>query len=145
MIVVVLILLGIALCSKEVKGAHRWIFLNLGFMKMSIQPSEFTKLIMALFVSGYCTQNFRTLPFLFDRNGLWKVGLISGIVLLGIFAGKDWGTTFLVASMIFLMLLVAGMPLRYTLLPIALIVIGAIYIYFFCKTNCRLTFFKRSK
>ena len=76
MVVGVLILLTIAFFSKPVNGAHRWIFIRLPGLSMSIQPSEFAKLIMALFVSGYCSQNFRTLPYLFNRNGLWKIFLI---------------------------------------------------------------------
>ena len=131
MVVGVLILLTIAFFSKPVNGAHRWIFIRLPGLSMSIQPSEFAKLIMALFVSGYCSQNFRTLPYLFNRNGLWKIFLISAIVLGAIVAGHDLGTTVLVAVMIGCILFAAGMPMRYILIPIALVILTAIYIYFF--------------
>lgn len=131
MVVAVLILLGIAFFSKPVNGAHRWIFIRLPGISMSIQPSEFAKLIMALFVSGYCSKNFRTLPILFDRNGLWKIFLISGVVLGAIVAGRDLGTTVLVAAMIGLILFAGGMPIRYILLPLLLITVVGFYIYFF--------------
>lgn len=127
----VLILLGIAFCSKSVNGANRWIFIKLPGFSMSIQPSEFAKLVMALFVSGYCSQNFRTLPLLLDRNGLGKILLISGVVLCAIVAGRDLGTTILVASMIGLILFAAGMPIRYILIPLILAALVGFYIYFF--------------
>lgn len=131
MVIGVLILLGIALFSKEVNGAHRWIFINLPGLSMSIQPSEFAKVVMALFVSGYCSKNFRTLPYLFNRNGLGKIFLISGTVLGSIVAGGDLGTTVLVAAMIGCILFAAGMPIRYVLLALVFVGIIAAYIYFF--------------
>ena len=132
MIFGVLILLGIAFCSKEVNGAHRWIFIKLPGFSMSIQPSEFTKIIMSLYVAGYCSLNFRSLSQFFTRNGVWKIFAVSGIVLGSILAGKDLGTTVLVAIMIGMMLFAAGMPIRFIVLPLAIIVIaGALYIYFF--------------
>lgn len=131
MLIGVLILLVIALFSKEVNGAHRWIFIQLPGLRMSIQPSEFAKLIMALFVAGYCSQNFRTLPYFMNRNGLWKIFVISGIVLGAIVAGKDLGTTCLVGLMIGCMLFAAGMPIRWIIIPLLLILLIAAYIYFF--------------
>lgn len=131
MVIGILVLLAIAFFSKPVNGAHRWIFIRLPGFSMSIQPSEFAKLIMALFVSGYCSQNFRTLPYLFNRNGLGKIFLISAIVLGAIVAGKDLGTTVLVATMIGCILFASGMPMRYILIPIVLAGLTAIYIYFF--------------
>ncbi|MBR1965115.1 MAG: FtsW/RodA/SpoVE family cell cycle protein [Lentisphaeria bacterium] len=131
MVIGVLILLTVAFFSKPVNGAHRWIFIRLPGLSMSIQPSEFAKLVMALFVSGYCSQNFRTLPYFFNRNGLWKIFAISGIVLLAIVAGRDLGTTILVAAMIGLMLFAGGMPIRYIIIPIILLILGGIYIYYF--------------
>lgn len=131
MVVGVLILLTIAFFSKEVNGANRWIFIRLPGISMSIQPSEFTKLVMALYVSGYCSQNFRNMHHLFTRNGLWQVFMVSGLVLAAILAGKDLGTTCLVALMIGLMLFAAGMPIRYIIGPLILVALGAVYIYFF--------------
>ena len=131
LVIGVLILLGIAFCSKPVNGANRWIFIKLPGFSMSIQPSEFAKLVMALFVSGYCSKNFRTLPYLRNRNGLLKIFAISAIVLFAIAIGGDLGTTILVASMIGFILLAAGMPFRYVLLPIFLILFVSIYIVFF--------------
>lgn len=131
MVIGVLILLVIAFFSKPVNGAHRWIFIRLPGLSMSIQPSEFAKLVMALFVSGYCSQNFRTLPYFFNRNGLWKILFISGIVLGAIVAGRDLGTTCLVALMIACILFAAGMPIRYILIPLGLVAIAAAYVYFF--------------
>ncbi len=131
MVIGVLVLLVIAFFSREVNGAHRWIFIKLPGFSMSIQPSEFAKLVMALYVTGYCSQNFRTLPYLFDRNGLWKVFAVSTIVLCSIYAGKDLGTTCLVALMIGCIIFAAGMPSRYILLPLLVLAIVAVHIYFF--------------
>lgn len=131
MVAGVLILLVIAFFSKPVNGAHRWIFIRLPGISMSLQPSEFAKLTMALYVSGYCSQNFRTLPVFFDRNGLWKVMAVSAVMLGAIVAGRDLGTTVLVALMIGLILFAGGMPFRYILLPLFLLTLAGVYIYFF--------------
>ncbi|MBO5689430.1 MAG: FtsW/RodA/SpoVE family cell cycle protein, partial [Lentisphaeria bacterium] len=52
LILVVLGLLAAALFSPEVNGAHRWIQLRIpGLGKIGIQPSEFSKVILALTVA----------------------------------------------------------------------------------------------
>ncbi len=129
----VFLLLMVAMCSKEVNGAHRWINLTIpGLGKVGIQPSEFAKVILALTVSKYCADHLRTFHELFRlKGGLLQLGLIVVPVLGGILAGKDFGTTVLASTMVFLILLAAGLPVRYTLFPV-----GALTGAFFYIMSC---------
>lgn len=119
----VLVLLVFALFSKEVNGAHRWIQLRLpGLGRIGIQPSEFTKVILALTTAKYCSDHYRTFhEFKRLKGGVLNFAVIAGPVLLGILIGRDLGTTLLVSAMVFLTLLVAGLPTRWIGVPLALL------------------------
>ena len=121
LILVVLGLLAAALFSPEVNGAHRWIQLRIpGLGKIGIQPSEFSKVILALTVAKYCSDHLRTFHELRrKKGGLLNLCVIVGPVLAGILIGKDFGTTVLASTMVFLMLLAAGLPMRWSFFPLA--------------------------
>ncbi len=130
---IVLVLLVWALFSKEVNGAHRWIQLKIpGLGRVGIQPSEFAKVILALTVAKFCSDYLRTFHELRrKKGGLLHFCVIVGPVLAGILIGKDFGTTVLASAMVFLMLLAAGLPMRWTLFPI-----GVLSAAFFYIMNC---------
>ena len=117
---VVFLLLMAALFSKSINGAHRWLNLRLpGLGTVGIQPSEFAKVVLALMVSKYCSDHLRTFSELRRlKGGLLELMLYAGPVILGILIGRDFGTTVLTSAMVFLILLAAGLPIRWTLLPI---------------------------
>lgn len=98
----------------EVKGAHRWIQIpRIG----NIQPSEFAKLAVALFLAKFLSDRARaieTSPFMkvFVMGGVCCAPVI-GLVLLG----KDLGTTVLLSMLFLLMMYASGIKLRY-ILPI---------------------------
>ena len=125
----VLVLLVIALFSKEVNGAHRWIQIRLpGMGRLGIQPSEFAKVILALTTAKYCSDHYRT----FHELKRWKGGLLNfavivGPVLIGILIGRDFGTTVLASAMVFLTLLAAGLPARWVAFPVGML--GAAFFY----------------
>ncbi len=114
------VLLMIALfCFPAVNGANRWIRFRLPGMDMSIQPSEFAKIAVALFVAKYCSENLRTFNHLRGRGGILPLAGISGLVILSILAGRDLGTTVLVSAVAVGTMLAAGLYLRYLLIPLA--------------------------
>lgn len=117
----VFILLIAALFTKEINGAHRWLNIRLPVLgTVGIQPSEFAKIALALTVSKYCADHLRTFSEFFRKQGgLLELCLYIGPVIAGILAGKDFGTTVLASTMVFLILLAAGLPLGWTLLPVA--------------------------
>jgi cell division protein FtsW len=131
MFLIFALLLVAAFLFPEVKGASRWI----RFGSFSIQPSEFAKLAVAFFVAKYCTDNCRTFSLLKSWNGILPLGGMIAMILAGILAGEDLGTSLLVMTAATLTLFAAGLYLRYLLVPLALLVVVAIYVIFFDATR----------
>ena len=110
-----------------VKGAYRWIRLG----PVSIQASEFAKLSLALFLAKYCSENIRTFSLFKFDGGLIKILLVVFSVCAAIIIGKDFGMTVLTLTMSFATLLAAGLFMRYLVIPLGILLLGSIYIYFF--------------
>jgi len=108
LIILVVSFIGLiwALMSPEINGARRWIRLP-GF---SLQPSEFAKLALLLYVSSYLAKRQR---FINSLEGLfplffWIVCALGLIVL-----GEDLGTTLLLTGSVMAIFFIAGMKLRW--------------------------------
>ena len=112
---------------KPINGAHRWI----QFGSFSIQPSEFAKVAVALFVAKYCSDHAWTFAKIKAKNGLLKLGAVLGLVILAVLAGRDLGTSVLISATAFLTLLAAGLYFRYLIIPAIGIGVIALYIYLF--------------
>ncbi len=93
--------------GKAVGGAQRW--LRLG--PVTLQPSEFAKYGLILYVARTLAQNPRRLTS-FAYGYLPNV-LIMGILALLVFAQPDLGTAVVLAATAGLVLLIAGVPGRY--------------------------------
>src|SRR3989344_4925587 len=91
-------------------GAHRWI----GLAGFSIQPAEFTKLSVVIYLSAWFStrEKGRFLPFLL------LVGLLTGLVILE----PDLGTAIIILSVSAIVYFSSGAPIIHflTLLPIGL-------------------------
>lgn len=126
-----LALAAAAFLFEPVNGASRW----LRFGPFSIQPSEFAKLATAFFIAKYCSDHSRSFSELFHRRGL--LPLAGGILLMigGILLGKDLGTTVLVLAMASATLFVAGIYLRYAVVPAAILFLFGSYVFFFDSTR----------
>ena len=124
---VTMALFAAALFFPKINGASRWIRLG----PVSIQPSEFAKIAVAVFVAKYCADNSRTFARLRDRRGLLPLAGTLLVVLGGIIAGHDLGTTLLVFSAATLTLFAAGLYLRYMVIPLGVLSLVGIYIFFF--------------
>ncbi len=127
MIISFVLLIIACTCFKPVNGATRWI----RFGSMSIQPSEFAKIAVAVFTAKYCADNARTFSLFTHRRGLLPLGLGVGIITVSIVLGRDLGTTLLVGSMAFATMLAAGLYLRYLIIPLSLGGLIALYIKLF--------------
>ncbi|ACB84886.1 stage V sporulation protein E [Natranaerobius thermophilus] len=92
----------------QVYGAERW----LGIAGLTIQPSEFTKIALVIFVATYLTsrknsvQDIRTLMV-----ALGAMGISCGLILLQ----PDMGTAVAVAGSALLIIFVAGMKISHML------------------------------
>ncbi len=139
--VVLLLLLVADFCFPAVNGAHRWIRIpGVG----NIQPSEYAKVILALFLAKFLSARVRYLekgPFFrfcspgdpaFWQAPFWSVfvlgGICCGVVMLAVLAGRDFGTTFLMILLFFSVMYVAGIPGK-LLLP--LLVGPGLLVYFY--------------
>jgi cell division protein FtsW len=90
----------------NIKGAQRWIYVG----PISLQPSEFAKAAVLIFVSAVLASRRRpprTVVQLFN-----PVGAVVLLVLLLIHSEPDLGTSIAIAVMVCGVLLVAGTPLR---------------------------------
>ena len=124
------LLLTAAFCFPAINGANRWIRFRIPGMELSLQPSEFAKIAVALFVAKYCSENFRTFNNLRGRNGMLPLAACAGTVILGILLGRDLGTTILVTCAALGIMVAAGLYLRYLVVPAAFGGLIGVYIYF---------------
>lgn len=141
MAMILLLLLVADFCFPAVNGAHRWIRIpGVG----NIQPSEYAKVILVLFLAKFLSARVRYLekgPFFrfcspgdpaFWQAPFWSVfvlgGLCCGVIMLAVLAGRDFGTTFLMTLLFFAVMYVAGIPGK-LLLPLLLGPGLAVYFY----------------
>ncbi|OGG10390.1 cell division protein FtsW [Candidatus Gottesmanbacteria bacterium RIFCSPHIGHO2_01_FULL_43_15] len=102
----------------HVLGAKRW--LNIGFF--TLQPTEFSKLVLVIYLSAWFTykERGRFLPFLL------LLGLVIGLVMLQ----PDLGTTVIISSLAVVLYFVSGIPVIHilVLIPIGIVVVGLLAI-----------------
>jgi cell division protein FtsW len=109
-----------------INGAYRWIKLPGG---LSIQPSEFAKIALILFLVNYCAARQSIINSL---NGfipaLTAMCAVAGLV----FIGKDLGTAFLICCVSWIIFFSAGVRLTIlTSLPSIFLPLTVIYLKFF--------------
>jgi cell division protein FtsW len=97
----------------SIKGNRNWIRIGTSF---TIQPSEFIKLTLILFIAGFM---LRRKDEMFDFLRFSGPMMLVGFVALGlVFAGGDLGTDIVIAVILFGMILLSGAPLRHFQLPL---------------------------
>lgn len=111
-------------CFPAVNGAYRWIKVpGIG----NIQPSEYAKIAVALFMAKYCAEKMRYINKISLTKGFIPALMVVGLVLLLILKGKDLGTSTLIATVSMFMLFVAGLRLLIILVPLCFIIPGGIF------------------
>lgn len=95
-------------------GAKRWIDLKV----FRFQPSDLAKLALIVVTAWYCERYHRKMNDW--KRGIVIPGLILTPVLLLIFIEPDRGTTILMAGVISVMLLIAGVRWQYFAVPLLL-------------------------
>lgn len=104
-----LVLVLVPSVGKEVNGARRW--LSLGPMNM--QVSDFAKISLVFVLAHYLSANQRYLTSFF--RGFFYPCMIIGTVFLLVLREPDFGTAFLLGSVGFVLLFLAGARLVYLL------------------------------
>jgi cell division protein FtsW len=125
--VVLLVLVFLPPIGIRRNGASRW----LGYGKTSLfQPSEFAKLALIIVLAWYCEWFQRQMPTL--KRGMIIPGLFIGPVLGLVFKEPDVGNMLLIAIVSGVLLLIAGIRLRYFLPPV---IAGALAVGLFIYHN----------
>lgn len=121
-LLILLLLLPLTLLRHKINGAYRWIVLG----PLSLQPSEFAKVVMVLFWADFLSRHTRAIearplsrPFL---KVFVPMGLSLAAVVLLIMLGSDLGTSALICAVFFAMLYAGGMPLM-LVLPLPLLAV----------------------
>ena len=91
-------------------GARRW----LGIGALGIQPSEFAKLLMLIFVAAYAKRRASRLATF--KEGFVLPGAAIATACGLVFLEPDYGTALLMGAVCLAMLLIAGTRVRYALL-----------------------------
>lgn len=99
------LLCAVLLLGTSVNGARRWFDFGL----VSLQPSELTKLALALWASALLAR--RAAPQRFGEL-LKPIGLVTGLAALLVLAQPDLGTALSFAIVAGTVVLVSGSPLR---------------------------------
>ena len=102
--IILLLLVFLPIVGKEVNGSHRW----LDFQFFTVQPSEFVKLFMIIFVADYIGRHFTRIP-----TSPWEFAkpLVVGTAVAGLLVIQpDYGTAVVIVAIMFGMLFLA--PVR---------------------------------
>ena len=123
--IISVILLIVVLLTSAINGATSWF--NLG--AMSIQPAEFAKIAVVLFLANIMSKMSRV-----ETNKPLKLLMVLGIALLPILLiilQPDYGTAmaYIVATVV--MLYVAGIKKRYIITAFLIVIIAIPILYFF--------------
>jgi len=108
--------------GTEIKGATRWVSI-LGF---SVQPSEFVKPCFIIF-AGWLLARQKTTE---DFPGLWIAFALYVAVIGLLMSQPDFGMSFVVTATFFMMIFLAGCPLRYIVLMAITGVCFLVAVYF---------------
>src|SRR6266446_4874719 len=93
----------------KVGGARRW----LGLGSVRVQPSEFAKLVLVVFLAHYLAKEKRRIDQV--KRGFIVPMAVVGVTCLLVLAEPDFGTTALMGSVALAMMFIAGVRLRYLL------------------------------
>lgn len=122
--VTVILLVVVLKIGRDVKGAARWFT----FHNISFQPSELAKIALILALAWYCERYQRQMHTW--KRGILIPGLFIGLTAGLIFKAPDVGSALLITLVSGLMLLVAGVRLKYFLPPvIAVVVAVGVFLY----------------
>ncbi len=105
--VIITILLAVLLRTSPKAGVRRWFDLG----PIDFQPSEFAKVITVLFIANYLTK----------RKSKYPLFLYLGLLLFLILRQPDLGTSIIIGFVIFAIIFVSDIKIRYLVLIILLV------------------------
>ena len=111
-------LVGVLLFGPRLNGARRWF----GFAGVGVQPSEFAKLVVIIFVSAILERRMDRIDDL--RYSLFPVAVAIGGIVGLIMLEPDLGTALSIILIVSAMVFAAGISYRY-LIGLALVAVPA--------------------
>jgi cell division protein FtsW len=121
---VAVMMLALVLFSSSIHGARRWF----KFGGMSLQPSEFAKVALIIALAWYGEHFQRQMPLW--KRGILIPGLLIGLTVGLIFKEPDVGNALVLATVSGVLLLIAGIRLKYFLPPVLAVAVGVgVFIY----------------
>ena len=111
--IVLLILVLIPNIGTTINGSSSWLF--------GMQPSEFGKLIMIIFLAGYLDKIGDKIK---EEKYFALAGLFIVIPIVLVLMQPDLGTVLVYCFIVFVMLFVGGVPIRYILALMSIGIIG---------------------
>lgn len=107
--------------GHEVNGSQRWIPLPL----FNVQPSEFAKIGLLAFMADYLARRREQLD---DWRTVVKPLGVLGVFVVLLLAQPDFGTSMVMLSMVFALLLLAGLPVRWLAGLVAVGTAGVVFL-----------------
>jgi len=105
------LLVAVLLFGKEINNSKSWIIIG----PFSVQPAEFSKVLIILFVSGYIQYKWS------DIQNNWrdfaKLMLLVAVPIVLILLEKDLGSAMILSIVIFAILFITGLNFKYILFP----------------------------
>ena len=111
--IVLLILVLIPNIGTTINGSSSWLF--------GMQPSEFGKLVMIIFLAGYLDQIGDKIK---EEKYFALAGLFIVIPIVLVLMQPDLGTVLVYCFIVFVMLFVGGVPIRYIVALMSIGIIG---------------------
>jgi len=102
--VAMILQIAVFFIGEEINGNKNWISV---FGLFTIQPSEFLKVAVVLFVAAHLSSNAN---YFHDQTIWMKAIVVSGVAMAAVMVGKDLGTVIIMAIMFIGMMILAGMP-----------------------------------
>ncbi len=99
-------LLAVFFCSP-IKGSHRW----LGFSSLGVQPSEFAKMVVILFVAAALQEWLEHREEL--RPAVVRIATVVGVLAALIVVEPDFGSAATLVAIVLAMVFVAGMSWKW--------------------------------
>lgn len=118
----VFMMLIVPFVGPDIKGAQRWI----SFLGFSLQPSEFAKPAFAIVVAWLISHQKQVENF---PGQAMCFGLYAFVVFL-LMNQPDFGMTFVLTLMCASQFFIAGLPLRYLVMVLMVLVMGAVFVYY---------------
>ncbi|MBI5206501.1 MAG: putative lipid II flippase FtsW [Candidatus Firestonebacteria bacterium] len=122
--ILLLVLVLIPQIGKKVNGARRWI--NLYFF--NIQPSELIKLCIIIYLADVLSRKQKNINVF--SKGILPILFIVGLIFILLKLEPDFGRIIIISAIIFIMLLVGGVAIKYLL---SLIFIASCFMFLWLR------------